>query len=534
MRQNFTRRSFVGLTGGAAALAGLGLAGCGGSGSGSSSASSDAGAAGGGEISVGTAYSTQNYHPSTTSSALALGCNLNVVEGLYEIDFRDYSTRPALAAGDPTMVDDTTYEVKLRDGAKFSDGTDVKASDVASSFARSSKEGNIYVPMLTPIASIEAKDDKTVTIKTSIPKFSLLKERLAIVKVVPESASDDDLTKMPVGTGPWMYDEITDASVTLVPNESYNGDKPAKDKKIRYDVLKDATARVTAAQQGTTLISESTPADSIEQLKGAGLSVDTVQGFGTRFMMFNVTKAPWDNVKVRQAVMYALDYEKMIQNALSGQATAPTCYLPDDPAFPNYHKASMVYTYDFEKATALIDEAGITPGAITLRTTDNDQVIAMSTEVKNNLDALGFKVTIQTDTSAATYAAIDGGEAYDLLLAPGDPSCFGADPDLLLNWWYGNNTWMQKRCQWVGSEEWKTLSSEMTEALKASGDEQQQHWNKCFDLLSENVPLYPVLQVKTSTSSWRENANGDGVKISSDFKGIGTTGIELIGVTTIK
>lgn len=52
----------------------------------------------------------------------------------------------------------------------------------------------------------------------------------------------------------------------------------------------------------------------------------------------------------------------------------------------------------------------------------------MAAQVKNDLDALGFDVTIQTDTSPATYAAIDGGEAYDILLAPGDPSCFGCRP----------------------------------------------------------------------------------------------------------
>ena len=532
MGKNLSRRTFLGVSSGVAVVAGLGLVGCGG-GSGSNGGSSAGGEkAAGGTLTVGTAYATQNYHPSTTSSALALSANMNVVEGLYELDFHDYSTRVALAAGDPTKVDDTTFEVKLRDGAKFSDGTDVKAEDVVSSFKRANAEGNIYVSMLTPIASIEAKDDTTVTVKTAFPDFSLLKERLAIVKVVPSSATDEDLTAKPTGTGPWMYDEITDASVTLVPNPNYNGEFAAKDEKIRYDVLKDATARVTAAQEGTDLICESVPADSIDQLKSAGLSIDTVQGFGTRFMMFNVKKAPWDDVKVRQAVMYALNYDQMISNALAGMASTPSCYLPE--TFTNYNKASMVYSYDQEKAKSLIAEAGITPGAITLRTTDNDQVVAMSTQIKNDLDALGFDVSIQTDTSAATYAAIDGGEAYDLLLAPGDPSCFGADPDLLLNWWYGNNTWMQKRCVWNDSPEFAKLHELMDQALSQTGNEQQKTWNQCFDLISENVPLYPVLQVQTTTGSWRDTANGDGTKVSSDFKGIGTTGISLIGVSTTK
>ena len=141
--------------------------------------------------------------------------------------------------------------------------------------------------------------------------------------------------------------------------------------------------------------------------------------------------------------MYALDTEKMVSNTFAGLATAASCYLPK--SFTNYHEASTVYKTDAKKAKKLIEESGITPGAITLRTTDNEQIKGMAAQVKNDLDALGFDVTIQTDTSPATYAAIDGGEAYDILLAPGDPSCFGADPDLLLNWWYGDNVWTRTR-----------------------------------------------------------------------------------------
>ena len=524
---NLSRRSFLGLAGTTAA-ASLALAGCGGS---SSEGGSTGGTVGGGTITAGTAYSTQNYNPSSTSSALALGTNWHVVEGLYGIDYHDYSTFPELATGDPVQVDDTTYEITLRDGAKFSDGSAVTPEDVIESFARASAEGNIYVSMLTPIASVEKKDEKTLTVKTTVPNFALLKDRLAIVRVVPASSTKDDMTNKPVGSGPWMYDSITDNTVELVPNPNYNGSFPAKDNKIHYDVLKDATARVTAQQEGSTLVMEMVTADAVSQLESAGCSIDTVDGFGTRFMMFDVAKAPWDNVKVRQAVMYALNYDQIIQNAFAGMAKAPTSYLPE--SFSNYHRASTVYTYDVEKAKSLIKEAGITPGAIELRTTDNEQVVAMATQVKNDLDALGFSTTIKTDTSAATYAAIDQGDnTYDLLLAPGDPSCFGADPDLLMNWWYGNNVWMKTRCPWIESDEWKQLSSLMQEALGQSGDERQQTWNKCFDLLSENVPLYPVIQVQTSTASWRDTANANGTKIEN-FSGIGTTGLYFVGSNTV-
>ena len=98
----------------------------------------------------------------------------------------------------------------------------------------------------------------------------------------------------------------------------------------------------------------------------------------------------------------------------------------------------------------------------------------------------------------------------------------------------GDNVWMKTRCAWNTSEEWKKLNGLMNDALGASGSDQQDLWNQCFDILAENVVLYPLLQVVTPTRSWRESANPDGVKVSDSFKGIGTTGVQLAGITTVK
>ena len=531
LNKGLSRRSFLGIAGGVAAVTGLGLAGCGGQGGGSGSASAEGGKTGGGTITAGSAYAPSSYDPYSTGSAVCLGTNWHVLEGLYGIDYHDYSTFNELATDDPAQVDDTTFEVTIRDGAKYSDGTDVVASDVVTAFERV-KEGGTYTSFMNPIASIEAKDDKTVTIKTNVANFGLLKDRLAIIRICPASKSIEDLASTPIGSGPWMYGDKSDTEINLVPNPEYNGEFKPKDEKITVSILTDVTARVTAQQEGTTMVMEMVTADAVSQVESAGCKVDNVQGFGTRFLMFNVTKAPWDNVKVRQAVMYALDTEKMVSNAFDGLATPATCYLPAE-GFTNYHEASTVYTTDADKAKALIKESGVTPGKITLRTTDNEQVVNMATQVKEDLDALGFDVSIQTDTSAATYAAIDGGEAYDLLLAPGDPSCFGGDTDLLLNWWFGDNVWMQTRCKWGKSAEWKELNKLMTDALGQEGDAQQESWNKCFDILAENVVLYPVVHVKTVTASWDDPSTSPSGAAIKGFKGIGTTGMSFLGCTTV-
>ena len=531
MNKGLSRRTFLGLAGGTAAVAGLGLAGCGGGkDEPAGSAPAEGGNKGGGVITAGSAYTTTNFDPSSTSSALACGTNWHVVEGLYGLDFHDYSVFNELAAGDPEQVDDTTFDIAIRKDAKFSDGTPVTADDVVESFKRANAEGNIYVPMLAPIADVVKKDDATVTVTTTVPNFSLLKERLAIVRVVPASSTKEDMTAKPLGSGPWMYETINDSIVEMVPNPEYNGDHPALDEKLHYDILVDPTARVQAQQEGTTLVMEMVTADAVDQLQNAGCQMDTVDGFGTRFMLFNTQKAPWNDAKARQAVMYALDYDKMIENAFAGLATAPTCYLPK--SYTNYNEASVVYKHDVDKAKKLLEEAGVTGGSIKLLTTDNEQVKSMSVQVQQDLKELGFDAEIVTRTTADTYADIDGGGDFDLLLAPGDPSCFGADPDLLMNWWYGDNAWMKVRARWSESAEWKELTALMASALEQTGDEQQKTWNKCFDMIAEQAVLYPVLQVKTVTASWRDTPNGDGVRIDG-FKGIGTTGMSFIDCATV-
>lgn len=142
----------------AAILAGgmvVAMAGCGGS-------SATAGATGTSipdTITTEVAYASRDFMPNTTSGALPMSANWHVVEPLYALDYTTYKTFPALAKGAPQKVSDTEYVITLRDGAKFSDGTPVKASDVVSSFKRSTAEGSLFISMLDFIDSVEAKGD---------------------------------------------------------------------------------------------------------------------------------------------------------------------------------------------------------------------------------------------------------------------------------------------------------------------------------------------------------------------------------------
>lgn len=524
------RRAFVAGSAVAAASLGLGLAGCGGTteetaaetGAASSAESSSAASAAG-TLTAAVGYQTNNYHPSTTSSALALGANWHVVEGLYELNMSTYEPYAALAAGDPVEVSETEYEVTLRDGAKFSDGTDVTAADVVSSWNRATAEGGLYVPMLSWIADMTAKDDTTVTITTAFP-YSLVKERLSLIKVVPSSATDDELTSQPVGSGPWMYESISEQQIVFAPNPNYNGDYPAANESMVWDIIVDDTARSTAIQEGSVMCMENCPADMIDQISAGGATTEDVQGFNLPFLMFNTKKAPFDDYRVRQAFFYAINVPQLISNAMMDKAEAATSFLPANHA--NYHEASTVYTYDTARATELLQEAGVSGLSITLDTTDANWITSLSPQIKNDLEATGLiSVEIREQASSSLYANQTDTDdpQFDVVLAPGDPSVFGNDPDLLMSWWYGDNTWTQKRTQWKGSEGYEQLQTLMSQAVQATGSEQQELWNQCFDLIAEQVPLYPLFHRSVTTAYYADQLDG--------YEPIGTTGLNFIGVT---
>lgn len=522
-----TRRGFLAGTAATGAVAALALSGCGSSSSSSASSAAE-GSTAAEAITAACAYSSTNCNPIGNSSALMLAATWHVFEGLYDLDLHNYSTYTALASGEPVKVSDTEYEVSLRDGAKFSDGTDVTAADVVTSF-EANMANDTYGAFLSFISAVAAKDDKTVTFTLKYPFESLLKGRLSVVKIYPASLTEDQLKTMPIGSGPWKYDTINGdegGHVTFVPNENYNGTMPATCQSMDWSVLLDNTSRTTAITDGSVQAIENVPDANADQISGAGASVEYVPGFALPFLMFNTKKAPFDDPRVRQAFFYAIDVEKLIANQMDGHAAPATSFLPE--AYANYHRASTVYTHDADKARSLLAEANATD--LTCKITYlNNWVSNIISQIEEDLKAVGINVTTEEQTSAAFYATVAPSEdilPFDVLLAPGDPSCFGNDPDLLMTWWYGDNVWTQGRSCWNTTAEWAELQTLLQQAREAADPAQQQEiWNQCFDLIAENVPLYPLFHRETGTAYMAEELE--------DFAPISTTGLMFLGTTPL-
>ena len=508
-----------------AAAATMVLTACGGGSSTSpstSSGSSDSGAPKG-TINVGSAYETTDYSPITTS-ALGMGANWQVLEGLYRFDMSDYSVSPALAAGDPVKVSDTEYEIALRDGAKFSDGTDVKAADVVSSYERTTGDKSIFRQFFTFVDSVSAKDDKTVTVKLKYP-FSNLKERFVNVHVVPSGMSEDALKAKPIGSGPYKYEAISATEITAVPNEHYNGKTPAKAATLKWSALKDDAARLSAALGGSIDVMEAVPAAAQDQLKAAGWNVEAKPGYGNPFMMFNTQKAPFDKPEVRRAFIKAIDKQKLISSALNGQAVEAKSFLPE--ANPAYKKPATDLSYDKDAAKKLLADAGASDMTVNLVTTDHPWVLSLVPQIKSDLEALGLKVNHQQMASSALYSTVTDVDKpdYDIVIAPGDPSVFGVDPGIIISWWNGDNVWTKKRNGWQVSdpESFKKLQTIMDEAVQLEGSAAKEKWGEAQDLLAEQSVIYPLAFRNMITASNPKKVDG--------FKAISATSLQLLGVS---
>ncbi|WP_104088006.1 ABC transporter substrate-binding protein [Cryobacterium sp. N19] len=475
-------------------------------------------------IQAGISYTLSgSFDPMVASGAVTVAANWHVFEGLVDLDPVTREPYAALAAEMPTQVDDTTYDIDIRAGATFQNGDPVTADDVVFSYERvlNPDSGSFFTTFISFINTVEAVDTDTVRITTDYP-FSLINERLGVVKIVPKALVEADAEAFganPVGSGPYaLVSAVPDSAIVFDRYDAYNGPRPAKAAGMNWSLLSDSAARVTAMSSGTIQAMEDVPYIDVDSL-AATTDVETVQSFGLLFMMFNTQLAPFDDVRVRQAFLYALDMNKIIDTGLLGNAEAATSFLPETN--PNYNEASTVYTYDPEKARDLLDEAGVTDLSITLLTTDTSWVRDVAPLIKESLDAIGVETTLDIGQSGAQYTKVDSGD-FQVMVAPGDPSVFGNDPDILMRWWYGDNVWPNDRYRWSDSPEFAELTALLDQAVELSGDDQQNAWNEAFDLVSEEVPLYPLFHRKLPTAF-----DDTGLV---DFAPVPTTGLSFLDV----
>lgn len=483
-------------------------------------------------LTAAVAYEGSDPNPIGTSSGVFLAAGWHVFEGLYELNMHTYRAECGLAADAPVQIDDLEYEVTLREDTVFSDGSPLTSADVVNAFERNG-ESDLYGAFLSFITAVSAPDERTVRFKLNAPMGSVLQERLALVRVFPATLTDEELASKPVGSGPWCYETINAADggrISFTANHRYTGPWPATCERMEWSVLLDDTRRTDELIDKDVMVMEAAPVVRAEELADAGATVEWVPGFNLPFLMFNCEKPPFDDVRVRQALLYAIDVDSLIGTYMAGHARAATSLLPD--YFRHYHRAATVYSYDPEKARKLLAEAGVDELALTLRANDN-WVSTLAPAIAEDWKAVGVTAEVVLLDTTALFADLstepepDTLLPFDVVLSPGDPSCFGNDADLIISWWYGDNVWTRARSRWATTPAFAEVAELLAEARsKTSEDEQQPLWNQCFDIIAAEVPLYPLFHRETATAWWTAQLD--------DYDPISATGLNFLGTTPMR
>ena len=274
---------------------------------------------------------------------------------------------PEVASKIDRSEDGLTFTFTLRDGVTFHDGRPFTSADakytldtvLASTFAKAASffEG-VGANRKAYVKSIEAPDPQTLVIRLNSPWTGLLANLVAIA-MIPKDSYESQKTH-PLGTGPFKFKSY-DQSQQVVDMEAFPKywDGPPQIAVLRARVISDSNALQAELQSGRVDIAPLPTSLSPDSIKGLSsnpnLTVRQFDGSNLNLLTFNTTEPPLDNVKVRQAIAYAINRESMIRDLALGQGKIAHSILPEESWA---YTPGQTYHYDPAMAKKLLDEAG--------------------------------------------------------------------------------------------------------------------------------------------------------------------------------
>lgn len=367
--------------------------------------------------------------------------------GIYETLFsydENMNFRPELATK-YEQISDTEWKIYIREGVKFHDGTPLNADAVVYSLNRVLDSNNSRKGEYDFIESISKDSDNVVTIKTNhtyAPTITSFTD--PITSIVSPNAKD--LNTTPAGTGPFKFKSFTKGvSLTVEKNEDYWNGTPKLDEAIIYSVP-DEMSRIFKLENNEVDVAKDIPQSEVERLiNNTDYTVYSNETLRTYFLYINMKKAPLDDVRVRQALNYALDRQQIVDTALEGVGGTPAKSI-----FPSVMNWSIndkinAVSRDEQKAKELLTEAGFSdvdadgwleynekPFELNIKTyTKRPQLKPAAEVIETQFESIGIKTSVTILESGALETDMDNGN-YDLSLYAWAVAPTG-DPDYILS-----------------------------------------------------------------------------------------------------
>jgi peptide/nickel transport system substrate-binding protein len=452
----------------------------------------------------------------TTGAAAAIGeiTHYNIYEGLAKIN-QDFSVTPLLADSWSLSPDLKTLTFKLKSGVKFQDGEPFSSKDVKYSFERAAaKEStNKDKAFFATIDKIDATDPATVSLTFKQPNYMALFHLGMNTAVIVDEKSAATNANNPVGTGPYkMTNWNKGSSVTVEKWDGFRDPSKIAIAKATFRFISDPAAGVAAMLSGDLdAFPRFQGLESLDQFKNDPRFVVTLGGTeGKTILAINNKRKPLDNLKVRQAIAYAIDRKAVIDGAMSGYGTPIGSHLtPNDPG---YVDLTGQYPHDPEKAKQLLKEAGVTtPLNLTLTlpppkyARDGGEIIAAE------LAEVGIEAKIENVEWAQWLSNVFGGKNFDLTIIshvePLDIAIY-ANPDYYFQ--YDNKDFQEINAKLNAAPDLETFKKYIGEAQKKIADDSVNGF--LFQLLQINVSKAglqglwkdaPILANDLSAMSWK-------------------------------
>src|SRR4051794_30836397 len=359
---------------------------------------------------------------------------MHILEPLVFFNDQTGELEPLLAES-WSNLDGNTWEFKLHQGVKFSDGGEFTADDVIHSFTRI-RDGadSAQQSTLKHVVDMQAPDKYTVRLVTAQPDAALpieLHNRVIGSKAAFERAgSQEEADKRPIGTGPYLFKEWVQGQRWVIeknPNYWGTAHRGTIDEVV-FRKIAEPQAAVTALLNGEVDVVTDVPPQLVDRIQTSGNAhVESAKGSRLMFLAMHPGYKPWDNEKLRQAVSYAIDREALVQGVLQGRA-----YVLKGPVGegmlaydPNLQPAQV---YDLARAKQLMVEAGYPNGLDVEMQSPNGRYLKdkeLAEAIVGMLAQIGIRARLTTPEWGKVWPDIQAGRVPFYLFGRGsvrDPS----------------------------------------------------------------------------------------------------------------
>ncbi|WP_100010180.1 ABC transporter substrate-binding protein [Lentibacillus sediminis] len=337
---------------------------------------------------------------------------------------------PVLAE-DWENIDEYTWRLTLKEGVEFHNGAEFNAESVKFSIDYILDEANnsAYRSRWVNVEKVTAVSDYEVEIKTSEPFPSLLDritEDLLIME--PGYVQDvglDQAAKEPVGTGPYKFVEWSRDNYLKLEafDDHWRGEPSIKNVEFRY--MPEFSSRMAAFLSGEIDLFKNVPVDSVEEIENTeNAKIEQVDSSRINYLALNTFHdGPLQDVKVRQAINYAVNVDELLKTILNGYGTKMTGPLAE---INSGYVETDEYEYDPEKAVELIEEAGYDPESMNLSLDTPNGRYPMDSYVAQGIAAqlseIGIEVDVQVNEWGNHLDRIQNREMGDMFILGWGPA----------------------------------------------------------------------------------------------------------------